>query len=54
MIDYLFAGGTLIAAIHAFSYGMWLRQNGNKKAFYGVMIIVMVGLGISGYRLIAP
>jgi len=53
MIDYLFAGATVLTSIHAYSYGVWLKRNNNKRAYYGVMLLILSGLGLSGYRLFA-
>jgi hypothetical protein len=54
-MEYIFLIAAGAAAIHAITYGYWLKQNGNKVGAAGVFIITVLALAIPVYRMmIAP
>jgi multisubunit Na+/H+ antiporter MnhG subunit len=50
MIEYILAMFTIIAAIHAYTYGRWLKANKNKTGAAGVIILAVSGIALSLYN----
>lgn len=51
-MDYVIAGLSLVAGLHALTFSRWLKHNGNKIGAYGVYIIILIGLALPVYRFI--
>ncbi|WP_169717792.1 hypothetical protein [Sporomusa silvacetica] len=51
-MDYLLAAGTCIAAIHAYTYGRWLKTNNNRTGAVGVIVLAVGGVALALYKVI--
>ncbi len=51
-MDYLLAAITWVAAFYAFTYGRWLKTNGNRKGAIGVFVLVFMGIALSAYQVL--
>lgn len=52
MTDYILAGFTFLAAIHAYTYGRWLKANKNRTGAAGVTVLAMAGVALSLYKVL--
>ncbi|XFO65608.1 hypothetical protein SPSIL_017480 [Sporomusa silvacetica DSM 10669] len=52
LLDYLLAAGTCIAAIHAYTYGRWLKTNNNRTGAVGVIVLAVGGVALALYKVI--
>ncbi len=43
----------LLAAAHAFTYALWLKQNKNLLGAAGVYLLIASSIGLSVYRLLS-
>ncbi|MDD4599551.1 hypothetical protein SDC9_04068 [bioreactor metagenome] len=41
----------ILAAVHAYSFAQWLKDNDNKVGAYGVYVMIILGLALPIYRL---
>lgn len=53
-MDYFLVLLTLLAAVPTYTYGSWLKQNGNAAGGMGMKIMIVVSLGLAGYNLLRP
>ncbi|CUH94963.1 hypothetical protein P22_1032 [Propionispora sp. 2/2-37] len=53
-MDYLLIVLTLLAAVPAYTYGFWLKQNGNAAGDIGMKVLIVVSLGLAFYNLLKP
>jgi drug/metabolite transporter superfamily protein YnfA len=51
LIDYLFLAAALFAAIHAFSYAVWLRRNGNIRGAIYVFVLIVIAVVLPVYQI---
>lgn len=49
-MDYLLAAGTCIAALHAYTYGQWLKKNNNQTGAVGVIVLAIGGIALALYK----
>lgn len=53
MIAYFYLVVAVVSGVHAFSYALWLRKNGNKAGAFAVYFLVALALFLPIYRMIA-
>jgi len=51
-VDYVVFAGTCIAALHAYTYGRWLKSNHNRVGAAGVIVLAAGGVVLSLYRVL--
>jgi len=51
-LDYVLFAGTCIAALHAYTYGKWLKSNNNWFGAAGVIVLAVGGVALSLYRVL--
>lgn len=51
-MDYVVLVGTCVAALHAFTYGQWLKSNNNRVGAVGVFLLAVGGVVLSLYRVL--
>lgn len=52
-MDYILAAITCVAAFYAFTYGRWLKANGNRKGAIGVFVLAFLGVALSAYQVLS-
>jgi hypothetical protein len=52
-MEYIMPGLALLAGFHAYTYACWLKRNGNRLGWFGVMLLVIAGVGVPLYRFFA-
>ena len=51
-MDYFFSIAALLSAIYAYTYGQWLKKNGNKTGAFGVFLLVAVSMALTIYHMV--
>ncbi|MGI6092829.1 MAG: hypothetical protein GX348_01540 [Veillonellaceae bacterium] len=51
-MDYISLLIAVLAAIHAYTYAKWLKENENKAGAYGVYVLILTGLTLPVYRIV--
>lgn len=52
-MKYILPGLALLAAFHAYTYASWLKQNGNRLGWFGVLLLAAAGVSVPLYRFFA-
>lgn len=51
-MDYVYLFVAVLAAVHAFTYGRWLKRQGNKLGAWAVFLLASVCVALPVYRLV--
>lgn len=50
-MDYLFLIIAIVSSVYAYTFGRWLRQNGNKAGAFGVFLLITISVGLAIYHI---
>lgn len=50
-MEYILPALALVAGFHAYTYARWLKRQGNRLGWFGVMLLIAAGVGTPLYRL---
>lgn len=51
-MEYFYLIAALVAGVHAYTYGQWLKTQGNRAGAVAVFLLVVLSVALPVYRII--